>query len=429
MNTETRSGPRRSARARLAGTFLLLFLVFGVGLQALSITLLDSQLPGKIQPGEGAAGASSAEAITAGPQTAAPSPTAPIEDTPIDPANPTDPSGSDEHRTRISGEGNVAEAIASYRTDALLTLVRTSSIALLCTGVLAGGATWWVARRALRPLQCMSATAKRISEHNLDERLPVSGPADELRDLGETVNATFDRLAATIARERSLIANTSHELRTPVANQRIMLEVTLANAAATTKTFRDVCASLLAQTHRHEAIIESMLSLAGSQHTPLECSPVRLDGVINQALKDNPAESLEVRVSVPAVTIEADAGLCERAITNLITNAIRHNTANGRIEITLHPWPEGPQLIISNTTAPLDETRLEQLREPFRRGNTDRTSTQAGNGLGLGLAIVEAICQRHGWRLDLHTPTPGIFTATLHIPAARAYERFSRPTP
>jgi signal transduction histidine kinase len=378
---------RLTARSRLAALFFLLFLGFGIGLQSLSYTLLDRQLPQQQQ----------GLVSVAVPATSTPAVTEPSQG------------------TTITSQATVSAALSHYRSDALHTLLKVSSLALVSMSAVAGVAVWLVARRVLRPLQQMNATARRIGEHNLDERLPVSGPADELRDLGETVNATFDRLASALAHERRLVANTSHELRTPVANQRALLEVTLGDPATSPERLREVCRTVLAQTHRHEALIAAMLALASTQHAELATSTVQLGELVQRVLDETAVGTLQVSVDLQDVVVEVDQLLCERALANLVTNAVRHNVEGGWVKVSVGTGREGAELVVTNSSPPLDPTVLERLREPFRRATADRT--RSDGGVGLGLAIVQTIADRHGWTVSLRTPGPGVFEVSLGLAA------------
>ena len=170
---------------------------------------------------------------------------------------------------------------------------------------------------------------------------------------------------------------------------------------------REVCATVLDQTHRQGALIEAMLGLAGSQQSELVVEPVRVDDVVRRVLTETDLRSLDITTALDEVTIPADPTLCERAIANLVGNAVRHNVDGGSIQITLTE----DELVVTNTCLPVEAERVPALREPFRRGATDRTATQGG--LGLGLAILDTIADRHDWGVDFAVPETGRFRAVL----------------
>ena len=119
-------------------------------------------------------------------------------------------------------------------------MLRESSIALGLMLVASVGLGWLVAGRALRPIHRITATARRLSHENFDERIALRGPRDDLRELGDTFDAMLDRLQAGFVAGRRFVANAGHELRTPIANQRTVLEVGLADPRASDEDLRAI---------------------------------------------------------------------------------------------------------------------------------------------------------------------------------------------
>lgn len=410
--TSTRVRFRFTARARLAAMFLILFVSFGAAWEILSLALLHDQLPQSASVTASAGIARTEGTTTSQSPTRGSTGATVVTPTPGALVPPIAGSGSG-----VSAQGTgslVSNAIKQYRSDALATFARVSFIALACAALLAAAIAWWGAGRVLQPLRDMVTTARRISAQNLDERLPVSGPADELRDLGETVNNTFDRLAEAFAHERRLVANTSHELRTPVANQRTLLEVTLADPDTTPERLREVCGIVLEQTLRSDSLIEAMLTLAGAQQSALEARLVELDDVVLRVIAETPTDGLRLRSELTSTGVVADPLLAERAVANLVTNAVRHNVPSGWIDIVVHHVGQEVRLAVTNSTVASAPADVDALRHAFRRGFADRTGSARGSGLGL--SIVETICQRHGWELALRVPEPGQFRAEIIIP-------------
>ena len=116
---------------------------------------------------------------------------------------------------------------------------------------------WLIAGRVLRPLRTITAAARRISASSLHERLALPGPDDELRELGDTLDGLFARLEASFDAQRRFAANASHELRTPLTRERTLLQVTLADPAATTDTWQAVSQELLASNAEQERLLEA----------------------------------------------------------------------------------------------------------------------------------------------------------------------------
>ena len=147
----------------------------------------------------------------------------------------------------------------------LHTLADQSAIALAVMATVAFALGWLVAGRVLRPLRDMTAAARAISEDNLNQRLNVPGPGDELKDLGDTIDGLLARLEAAFNAQRQFVASASHELRTPLTVERAMIEVALADPGATAATLRSVCQDVLETGQQQEKLIDALLTLARSQ--------------------------------------------------------------------------------------------------------------------------------------------------------------------
>ena len=151
---------------------------------------------------------------------------------------------------------------AAPRPDQLLI---ESGIALAIMAVLSVGLGWLVAGRVLRPLRTITATARRISASSLHERLALTGPDDELKELGDTFDELLARLEGAFDAQRQFVANASHELRTPLARQRTLIEVALATRSPATASLRAACGRALAAGEQQERLIDALLTLARSE--------------------------------------------------------------------------------------------------------------------------------------------------------------------
>lgn len=398
---------RLTARARLTAVFLGLFIVFGAALTVVNYALLEAQLPRPAMSGSSASiGATAAASLVeADSGSVTGTGNGPLQSDGAGPPSPAEISLS------------VVQAIGSYRSDALDSLLRISLLSLLGAALLAGLAAWLVSRRVLRPLGRMSETARHITERNLDERLPLTRQRDELRDLGETINGTLDRLAAALAHERRLVANASHELRTPIANQRVTLDVALHDPDASVRSLREACEVSLQQNYRSEALVNGMLAMARADQGRLDTGPVSLDRLVRRVLDETDTGRLRVTTRLDPATVAADPFLAERLVANLIANAVGHNSSgDGSVDICLRSGEAGTELIVANSCRPIHAGQLARIREPFRRAADDRTDSHSG--AGLGLSIVDTIARAHGWTLTLSTVDPARFTASVVIPAA-----------
>ncbi|HEY4412458.1 MAG TPA: HAMP domain-containing sensor histidine kinase [Gaiellaceae bacterium] len=184
-------------------------------------------------------------------------------------------------------------------------------------------------------------------------------------------------------------AYVAHELRTPLATQRALLELALGDPRADVVTWREIGEDVLGACMQQERVLEACLTLARSEDGLQRCEPVDLAAVSAAVLDAHDLSDLGRVVSLePAWTI-GDPDLVERLVANLVSNAIRHNVARGWIEVATSEQSGRAALIVANSGASIPSTELDRLFEPFQRLNAHP------NGVGLGLAIVQAIADAH----------------------------------
>src|ERR671928_1513815 len=169
--------------------------------------------------------------------------------------------------------------------------------ALTALSVLLG---WALAGRVLRPLQRITATAQRVSQDTLDERIALHGPRDELKELADTFDEMLERLSSAFASQRRFVANASHELRTPLTVMRTELEVTLADPDATNEELREMAESVHEAMDRTERLVQALLMLARSEGAIARRDPVDLASAARMALEHTPRDAHPARLSVTA---------------------------------------------------------------------------------------------------------------------------------
>jgi signal transduction histidine kinase len=263
-----------------------------------------------------------------------------------------------------------------------------SAMALLGMAACAVGVGWWTAGRVLRPVHAMTARARGLTEHNLHERIGASGPDDELKELGDTLDALLARLQKAFDSQRRFIANASHELRTPLATQRAAIQIGLDDLSTPDELAR-TRETLLDNNRRSEQLVEGLLMLARGEH---EIEKDRADDVdLGAAVSDEAGRhGLSARVK-DGGTVRGDRLLLGRLVANLLANAVTYNVPDGTgtVEVTV----TGCVLVVRNTGPMVAEAEIPALFEPFRRGEgRDRM----GRGAGLGLSIVRSIARAHG---------------------------------
>jgi signal transduction histidine kinase len=264
-----------------------------------------------------------------------------------------------------------------------------SGITIVVLAIASIAIGWWLAGRVLSPLHRITATARRLSLSTLDERIGLTGPRDELRELADTFDAMLDRLERSAESQRRFVANASHELRTPLAIQRAAIEIGLDEP--TPERLAEVRQDLLTANRRTERLIDGLLTLAQGDRGLEVREPVPLEAVVSQACSEVRADDLTLSVDVQPVTVSGDAVLLGRLVANLLDNAVRYNRPGGAIWVHLSG---NGTLSISNTGIPVPENRIRELFEPFRR--LPETRTGSADGAGLGLSIVNSIALAHG---------------------------------
>jgi signal transduction histidine kinase len=288
-------------------------------------------------------------------------------------------------------------AKAQARADLRQRLISGAAVGVGVLTLLSGGLGWHVAGRVLRPVHTVSGTARRLSEQNLHERIPVSGPNDEMRELAETFNAMLARLQRSFDAQSRFAANASHELRGPLTTQRALVEVAAAGPAAS-EDLRALASSLLPVLVRQERVVDGLLALAWSEHGMSTIEPVRLDTLVRTSLDRLAPDGVTVTADLAPAPVLGDPVLLDLLVDNVIRNAVRHNVPNGQLWVC----SADRTLTVANTGRPVDPERLAELVEPFRRGTRDRV----GEGAGLGLAIVTAVAAAHHAAVAL-TPRDG----------------------
>jgi len=277
---------------------------------------------------------------------------------------------------------------------------------------------WLVAGRVLRPLREMTATTRQISERNLNERLALPGPRDELTDLADTIDGLLARLEAHVAEQQRFAANASHELRTPLATTQALLDV------ARNDPHRDD-GELVERLHdvnsRAIDLTEALLLLSRADQRSFDREEVDLSLLVEEAV-----EALLPSAARRGVTIETSGEMApttgSRALllqlaTNLVQNAIVHNLpGGGTVWVATGTRRDGVVLTVANTGEELTPRMVSTLDEPFLRGS-ERTRTDHA-GAGLGLAIVKSIAQAHDGTLTLTARDGGGLQVTVDLPAA-----------
>jgi signal transduction histidine kinase len=341
-------------------------------------------------------------------------------------------SGADRHRI-VKGSGPQQLSPAVQRIANELTarlsqqhaadlhhLLVDSGIALGIVAVMSLGAGWFVAGRALRPLRQMAETAHRISERNLHERLGLDGPNDEVKYLADMVDGLLGRLEKAFDAQRRFVANAAHELRTPLTLERTLIEVALSDPGTSAQSLRATCERVLAAGEGHECLIESLLTLASSERGLDRRENFDLAEVTRSVVLSRADDAERLGVSLDLAASEAPTAgsppLVERLVSNLVDNALRYNTAEGRVEVVVGTEGGLATLSVENSGPVVPAEDLERLFQPFERIDDARGSP---SGHGLGLSIVHAIAIAHAAAVTARARDEGGLSVRVRFRDAR----------
>jgi two-component system, OmpR family, heavy metal sensor histidine kinase CusS len=282
-----------------------------------------------------------------------------------------------------------------------------------------------IARRGIRPVEEMATTARHITSTNLRERIRTEGYLFELASLARTFNEMLDRLEESFERISQFSTDIAHDLRTPVNNIRGETEVALARAR-TVDEYRDVLGSCLEEAERLSALISDLLFLARAESplTLLRREPVDVGQLLNgvrEYYEASAAESgilLTTSLGEKPVIAEIDRTLMQRAVGNLVSNAVAHTPAGGSVILGADVEAAAIRIEVADTGAGIPAEALPKVFDRFYRVDSSRSQTSGGTGLGL--AIVQSIMVLHGGKADIASE-PGLGTrVTLRMPISGA---------
>ncbi|MEV1247395.1 HAMP domain-containing sensor histidine kinase [Nonomuraea sp. NPDC049750] len=372
-----------TVRLRFTALYGALFLLSGVGL--LAITNL----------------------VSLGTRVTSPVGTAPVER--------LTPGAAQELIARLQSQLSEVQALQSRR------LLIGSAVALAVMAVVSIVLGRMVAGRVLRPLRTITAATRRISADNLHERLAVPGPADEVKDLADTIDDLLERLEGSFDAQRRFVANASHELRTPLATMRASLDVALAKPEPVPAQTVVLSERLRTELDQVDRLLEGFLVLARTQHGALaDRAEVSLGRTVSTALAARTADITAKNLTVDDGDVHDSAWtsgsrtLLSRLAENVIDNAITHNHDGGWIRLAATSDGATALLVVETGGPVLDQEQVARLAQPFERLGTDRTGS--GDGSGLGLSIVAAIATAHGGGLELRARPDGGLRVTVSLP-------------
>jgi len=319
--------------------------------------------------------------------------------------------------TSLIQVGMSLESVVETRHRFLLVMAAVLPLAVL----LAGSGGWLLARRALWPVDQMTAAARRISAEHLDERVRTTGTGDELDRLAATLNAMLGRLDVTFRQMRQFSADASHELQTPLTILQGELEVAL-RAPRTPDDYRRVLTSALEESGRMARLVEGLLLLSRADAGVLRMDHQAIDLARlvaevcehSQGLAQARGVTLG-RGPLPPVTMQGDPQHLRRLIVNLLDNGLKYTPADGCVTLTLHQDGAWAVLRVADTGIGLAPEEQEHIFQRFYRAPA--AVARGEEGSGLGLCIARAIVEAHGGYVQVES-TEGhgsLFTVRLPL--------------
>jgi heavy metal sensor kinase len=310
------------------------------------------------------------------------------------------------------------EAVEAEMVELLTALLIAGPLALLLT--VAGG--YFLARRALSPVDRMTVAANEIDVKKLDRRLDVANPTDELGRLGQTLNHMLDRLERSFDEMQRFTADASHELRTPLAVIRSEAEVALGKRLSEAEQ-HELLGSILEECQRLTCVTDQLLTLcredAGISQQARE--PVDLSQLVRgvtdtmRPLAESKGQQLSAALNGPVV-VQGDPVRLRHVIYNLVDNAIKYTPAQGSVSVSVSARDRAARVIVDDTGIGIPEEHLPRVFDRFYR--VDKSRNRADGGAGLGLSIVHSIVSAHGGTVAISRRPESGTRCTVEIPQA-----------
>ncbi|YCK39154.1 sensor histidine kinase [Actinomadura sp. ATCC 39365] len=311
---------------------------------------------------------------------------------------------SADHGQTVLAARPIGEIQTSLGVAGRILLVGTPALV-----VLLAVASWLMIGRTLRPISSLRRVAAEITHTARSRRLPVPQSRDEVYALATTLNGMLARLEEAEQRQRALVSDAAHELRSPLASIRLQLEVALGHPEG--QDWRETAEGVLEDALRLSRLAEDLLALARLDErggVPARDEPVNLDEVVRQVAERYGEARL---TACDPVVVRGDALDLSRVLTNLMDNAVRHTSSKVEVALTA----DGV-LTVTDDGPGIPEQDRERVFNRFTRLDSGRSRDEGG--AGLGLAIVRETVRAHGGTVVLQDAAPGL-RAVVRLPVSR----------
>jgi signal transduction histidine kinase len=313
------------------------------------------------------------------------------------------------------------EALRELRDEALHQLWTKSLIALGIIAVLTFGLAWILAGRMLRPVHKITSTARRLSGSTLHERIGMTGPRDELKDLADTFDQMLERLDTAFTAPKEFVANASHELRTPLTIIRTEMDVAMSDPNLSAEQLQEMGSAITQAVDRSEDLIDGLLVLASAERTPpltdLDLAEITMNEV-DLASSEADALGLRLELDLQPAPVKGEKSLLQRMAGNLVENAVRHNKPDGWFSVKTSLENGRAILEVANSGSIVSPDDADRLFERFYR--PDKSRSRKTGGFGLGLSIVKSVVTALNGSIELEAPQSGGLRVTVSLPAGTA---------
>ena len=309
-------------------------------------------------------------------------------------------------------EEEIVEMILGFFAGLIFSILGLTAVSRLLAG------------KILQPISRMKDLTQMICEENLDQRIPAGDAPDEFNDLARTINKMLDRLQHSFERQREFLFNTSHELKTPLATMRLVVDELIASYLTGEKfSGEETLHRLRIQVLRMDRLVKDLLNLSRLETlSSLNWAIVHVSRLLSFLAEEYrflaEARGITMSLCFPEVMeIQADSAMLGRAFSNILDNAVKYSEEGGRIELTAEKQASEIVITFANTGPGIAPHQIPRVLEQFYRIEQSR-STQHG-GSGLGLAMVKKIIELHGGKVAVESRMDKWTKIIVHLPYSR----------